>query len=72
MKRRIIIENRSEKPDTRALRAVERVIESGRISNYGKQYCYATTFADDIIVYSDLNKSSDRFVVEDYKCDKSS
>lgn len=60
--RRIIIENRSTMPDAQVVCAIASVIESGRISNNGKQYSYLTTFASGLIVYSDLNKQSDKFV----------
>lgn len=61
--RRIIIENRTPISDVNALRYVSRVIEDGRISDGGKQYCYHTIFGDGIAVSTDRNKMSDRFVV---------
>jgi hypothetical protein len=70
---KIIIENRSKTlADEDALRLVMRVIDSGRISNNGKQYCYLTTFTYGVTkkkyaVSTDLNKKSDRFVVYDDK-----
>lgn len=62
---RIIIQNDSSLPDIRALDYVKAVMEMGRISNDGKQYCYLTTFGanGEIVVATDLNKKSDRFVV---------
>ena len=65
-----IIENRSAVGDSVAINLVQRVISKGRISNNGKQYCYATVFRNpeqdgEIVVYTDLNKKSDRFVVSD-------
>ena len=60
---KIIIENRTEKPMIEILGYVATVMDQGRISNDGKQYCYITRFAGDIMVVTDLNKKSDRFVV---------
>ena len=65
---RIIIDNRSDADDALALQLVQTVIEGGRISNDGKQYCYYTTFfaQNDGTRYgvaTDLNKCSDRFTV---------
>ena len=66
--RRMIIENRTNMSDLDALYYVERVVREGRISNDDKQYCYATRFEDTsnglrVIVYTQLNKKSDRFVI---------
>ena len=60
---KIIIENRTELSMIDILGYIAAVIELGRISNYGKQYCYATRFKKGIMVYTDLNKRSDRFIV---------
>ena len=60
---KIIIENQTDLPMIRAISYVAAVIREGRISNDGKQYCYATRFKGNIIVSTDLNKRSDRFVV---------
>lgn len=62
---RIIIENRSKLSDQEALMRVRAVMDMGRISNDGKQYCYFSTFKDGTGVSTDLNKASDRFVVVD-------
>ena len=69
---RVIIENRSSVDMDTAIDLVRRVIAKGRISNYGKQYCYASSFnvcldniENNIMVVTDLNKCSDRFVVQD-------
>jgi len=71
MAERIIIENRTKKASWAvSLEMILTVIESGRISNNDKQYCYATTFnthEGKFIVSTDLNKKSDRFVISDYK-----
>ena len=63
---RIIINNRSELPDTKALEIVLKVMEAGRISNDGKQYCYLSTSYVDGVQYdvaTDLRKGSDSFTV---------
>ena len=66
MMNKLIIDNRSTMSDFNALAYIKAVIEEGRISNEGKQYCYYTTFERGnmiIGVSSFLNKKSDRFVV---------
>lgn len=66
MKNRIIVENRSDLDDIEALLAVQTVMNGGRISNDGKQYCYYSVMTIDdkrIGVATDLNKRSDRFIV---------
>lgn len=63
---RIIINNKSDLPDTTALEIVLKVIQAGRISNEGKQYCYLSTSYVNGIQYdcaSDLRKGSDSFVI---------
>jgi len=60
---KVIIENQTDQPMIRILAYVSAVIRQGRISNDGKQYCYATRFKGNIVVVTDLNKKSDRFVV---------
>ena len=65
---KIIIDNRSDMDDAFAIGLCQRIVREGRVSNYGKQYAYLTTFhfsgADSSInVATDLNKCSDRFVV---------
>ena len=60
---KIIIENRTDKHMNEVLGYVAAVIQGGRISNDGKQYCYATRFKENIMVYTDLNEKSDRFVI---------
>jgi len=67
---KIIIENRSSVSDLIAIKAVISVINGGRVSNDGKQYCYYTTSRHHSSEYyigiaSYLNKKSDRFVVVD-------
>jgi hypothetical protein len=46
-----------------ALRAVAVVVEEGRISNDGKDYCYAVRFKDGTMVSTRRNKASDTFHV---------
>ena len=61
---KIIIENRTNKPMEEILPYVIDVIKKGRISKTakGKQYCFGTRWKDGVIIYSDLNKQSDRFI----------
>ena len=66
---KIIIENQTDKPMIDILGYVAGVISQGRISNGGKQYCYATRFKENIIVWTDLNKKSDRFVISQEAAD---
>jgi len=53
---RFIINNDSKLPDETAIAMVCEVIDKGKISNYGKQYCYATRYAT-AEVYADLRRS---------------
>ena len=41
------------------------VVQQGRISDYGKAYCYATVFGQDrsIVAYAKRNKDSDTITV---------
>ena len=68
---RIIIENRSSASDVEVVACVAQIIREGRISNNGKQYAYGTRCGGDglqtIMVWTDLNKKSDRFVAVDDK-----
>jgi len=64
---KLIIENRTlGLSDFQCLIYVQKVIAQGRISNNNKQYCYLTVF-DKILVTTDFNKKSDRFVVSEDK-----
>ena len=67
---RIIINNRSSLPDDKATMLVVKVMSEGRVSNCGKQYCYASLFAvpdgKKVVVISSLNKGSDSFIVCDH------
>lgn len=63
---KIIIDNRSDLKDDVVLDYIKEIIQSGRISNDNKQYCYLSTFTlngDKYQIATDLNKASDRFVV---------
>ena len=63
---KLIIDNRTELTDLEAVTLVSRVIEQGRISNDDKQYCYGTgiTIEDkEYMIWTYLNKKSDRFVI---------
>lgn len=69
---RIIIDIKDSISPSTALLLVERVIREGRISNYGKSYCYATSFQvgrDSIIVAINPYRKSDCFVVHKVKRD---
>jgi len=62
---RVIVENRTlgEITDADAIRRVGLVIDKGRVSDNGKCYCHATAWNDDIVVYANRNKQSDKFYV---------
>jgi len=63
---KIIIENRSDLDDNSVLKMVQRVVERGRISNDGKQYCLYATLDIDGVRYgisSLLQKHSDKFII---------
>lgn len=63
---KLIIDNRTELTDFEAIELVGIVIKQGRISNDGKQYCYATALkieGTEYMIFTDLNKKSDRFVI---------
>ena len=67
---RIIINNKTELDDARALHLVSHVIKMGRISKNDKQYCYATLFNLDegeFGVITRLNKKSDSFTIINHK-----
>lgn len=61
---KFIIENKSNMNDISVFNTIKKVIQKGRISNCGKQYCYLTVI-DGVRVLSRLNKQSDGFVVID-------
>jgi len=63
MSEKIIVQNETSFSMTKILPFVEKVIADGRVSNYGKNYCYVTVWESGIIVCASRNKKSDRFVV---------
>ena len=67
---KIIVDNSSDLGDNVAMQLVKQVIELGRVSDDGKQYCYVTTFnvgSDTVYaVATHLNKKSDKFFVYNY------
>ena len=69
MSKKMIVNNKSSRlDDVSALWYVQQVIEQGRISNKGKDYCYITVFEKTkIVVNVKANKMSDTFLVYDYK-----
>jgi hypothetical protein len=63
---KFIIKNMSELDELQCLKIVMGVVEMGRISNEGKQYCYVTTWTvndKEYICSTGLNKKSDCFVI---------
>ena len=60
---RLIIDNQTEMTDGDVLKYVIHIVHKGKISNSGKQYCYATVFNDGVVVASILNKSSERLLI---------
>lgn len=68
MSKKMIINNESSRlDDVSALWYVQQVIEQGRISNKGKDYCYLTVFEETkIVVNVKANKMSDTFLIYDY------
>ena len=69
MSKKMIINNESSRlDDVSALWYVQQVIEQGRISNKGKDYCYITVFEKtEIVVNVKANKMSDTFLIYEYK-----
>lgn len=62
-----IIENNSDLEDSIVFGMVKTVIESGKISNDGKQHCFATNFLIDkkyYAVYTLLNQKSEKFLIQ--------
>ena len=60
---KLIIQNDSDLPDSEVLQYVACVVRAGRVSNNGKQYCYASRWPDGIVVCTSKNEKSDRLVV---------
>ena len=63
MSERLIIENRTFLSMRIAMEYIIAVINQGKISKDGTQYCYATSFKDGYVVISDLNKKSDKLIL---------
>lgn len=60
---KLILDNRTDLPMTEFILLAKRVIELGKVSNNGSQYCYLTSFTiddEEYHVVSDLNEKSDR------------
>ena len=65
---KFIIDNRTYLSDVDVMTLITEVVKQGRISNNDKQYCYGTgiTIEDKTyMIWTDLNKNSDRFVITD-------
>lgn len=64
--KKLILENRTYLPMEIFLYLAGKVVNEGRISKNGKQYCLASIFTlkdGDYAIYSDLNKKSDRLTL---------
>jgi len=61
---KLIIDNRTDMPMDEAIHYALHVVLQGRMSNDGKQYCYASTWRHGISVVSYLNEKSDRLVID--------
>jgi len=62
---KLIIENRTDRPISELLGYIASVLDMGKISetSKGKQYCFATTFKDGIVIFADKNKKSDKLII---------
>ena len=67
---KFIIENRTDISDLEVMEIISLIVEQGRVSSNNKQYCYCAVvkskFGAQYTVWTDLNKKSDRFVIENY------
>lgn len=66
MMQKLIIDNRTELPMEIVLHYIIEVVKLGRISNNNQQYCGAVVESidnDNYVIYSDLNKKSDKFII---------
>ena len=70
---KLIIKNRTELCDYSIILLIKSVIEKGKISNSGTQYCYVCTFTltgigskDEIVVYSSKTKTGTHTFEVDY------
>lgn len=65
MHKLIIKNNVSFLSDIEALSYVQYVVEQGRISNYGKEYCFVTSWKNGVVVFTHRTKEgTDVFTVE--------
>lgn len=63
---KLILDNKTDLPMIVFLKIAMEVIQRGRISNDGKEYCYLTSFDinnEEYHVVSDLNKRSDKLTL---------
>ena len=60
---KIYIDIRNDINPALALFKVRHVIEQGKVSNDGKNYCWITEWSDNIVVSVRKNRKSDCFVV---------
>lgn len=61
---RIIINYDDSINDLEAIKYVISVMMAGRISDFGKCYCYCTTFKDDTVVLAGQTRcGTDKFIV---------
>ena len=63
---KIIIDIRDNISTTDALMRVAQVMEEGRTSNNGKNYCYISVWPNNQAVAATRNKNSDTFIVHKY------
>ena len=64
--KKLILQNDSTLDWPTILALASMVIEKGRLSNDGKQYCYLIAFSignEDFHIVSDLNKESDKLTI---------
>lgn len=59
---KIIVENRTDSPMAEVLNRVALIVNGGRVSDDGKQYCYVTTFQGGMVIVASRNAKSDRLV----------
>ena len=60
---RLIIDNRTNRTLLDVLPRIQQILETGRVSNDGKQHSYATRWADGMVIESVLNDKSERFCI---------
>ena len=59
---RIIINNKTNLSDLAVIGLIQKVVKEGRISNEGKQYCYATVIGS-YVVMTDKGEDRDSFFI---------